>query len=179
MPFVIRRSTNDDIDSMIRLILDTYANLSPKEWFVIDDEDYTREMLKTGRSWGYVAVDPQTDKLAGLFIVTFPGTADFSLGYDLPTPDGSPSVPSEAFLNSIAHMDTAVVSPDCRGHHLQRRLMEFAENELKAAGYTRLMATVHPDNRYSLGNGLALGYRVMTTKEKYGGYLRHVLLKEI
>ena len=171
MQFVIRRSANDDIDSMIRLILDVHRQLSPKEWFVVDEEAYTRKLLETGESWGYVAIDTENSALAGLFIANFPGMADHNLGRDINLP--------EELLPTIVHMDTAVVSPEYRGHHLQRRLMDYAEKELKAAGYLRLMCTVHPDNRFSLGSAIALNYRIIATKEKYGGYLRHVLLKEI
>lgn len=176
MNFEIHRSTEHEIESMLCLIRSVHEQLPQKEWFVIDDDANTAELLKTGKSRGYVAAEAETGELAGLFIVNFPGTAEHNLGYDVFSPD---SGFSEEVLSQIVHMDTAVVAPAYRGHGLQRKMIEFAENDLKTTGYHILMCTVHPRNRFSLDNALALGYRIMVTKEKYGGYLRHVLMKEI
>ena len=41
------------------------------------------------------------------------------------------------------------------------------------------MATVHPENRFSLENFLLEGYEVKATVRRYGGLLRHVLLKDV
>ena len=49
-------------------------------------------------------------------------------------------------------MDTAAVAPLYRGHHLQDRMMEVCEEEMKKRGMRYLLATVHPDNPYSLSN---------------------------
>lgn len=174
--FKIRRSTPQDIDSMLHMIQNVHSQLNQKEWFVVDEESYTRELLETGKGWGYIAEEITSGEPAGLFIVNFPGTEAHNLGYDIFSSD---AVLSEQFLSDIVHMDTAVVSPKYRGHHLQYRLISFAENDLKNAGYYKLMCTIHPENIYSLNNALDLGYRIMATREKYGGYLRHILLKEI
>lgn len=176
MNFEIRRSTEHEIESIVRLIREVHGHLPQKEWFAIDEEAHTRKLLQTGDSWGYIAVSVETGELAGLFIANFPGTAEHNLGYDVFSSD---SGISKEFLSRIVHMDTAAVAPEYRGHGLQRRLIEFAENDLKTAGYHILMCTVHPQNHFSLDNAFALGYRIMVTKEKYGGYLRHVLMKEI
>jgi len=179
MNFILRRSSTQDISSMINLIFDVHDHLKIKEWFVVDDPDITRKNLENETSWGYLALEAETKELAGLFIANFPGTADYNLGNDILSQPDLPESAQENFLRTIVHMDTAAVSPKYRGHHLQRRLMEYAEADLKSAGYTRLMGTVHPENQYSLGNALSLGYRIMATKEKYGGYLRHIMMKEI
>ena len=76
-------------------------------------------------------------------------------------------------------MDTAAVLPEYRGQKLQYRLMQMAEEELKKEGLRYLMCTVHPQNRYSRENVLRQGYEVAATKEKYGGYLRDILLKRL
>ena len=56
---------------------------------------------------------------------------------------------------------------------------EEVEAELKKAGYRYLCCTAHPKNRYSENNILAQGYRIITTREKYGGFLRDIFLKEL
>lgn len=82
-------------------------------------------------------------------------------------------------LDRVAHMDSLAVRPRFRGRGLQYQLMASAEQYLMTTSYCHLMGTVHPDNRYSLGNFLKLGYRIVTTTKKYGGLPRHVLYKSI
>ena len=41
------------------------------------------------------------------------------------------------------------------------------------------MCTIHPDNIYSMQNALKLGYKNILTKEKYGGKIRAIMLKEV
>ena len=79
----------------------------------------------------------------------------------------------------VAHMETAVVLSRYRGNHLQYRMMQEGEGDLRQRGYRYLMCTIHPENTFSLSNALKQGYQIMATKEKYGGYLRHILLKNI
>ena len=66
-----------------------------------------------------------------------------------------------------AHMDTAAVDPP-HGHHLCDEMMEVCEEEMKKRGMRYLLATVHPDNPYSLSNVQKRGYGIRATKEKYG-----------
>ena len=40
--FKIRRSTPQDIDSMLHMIQNVHSQLNQKEWFVVDEESYTR-----------------------------------------------------------------------------------------------------------------------------------------
>lgn len=76
-------------------------------------------------------------------------------------------------------MDSAAVRAEYRGNRLQYILMQEAEQELRTMGYRYLMCTVHPDNHFSRENVLRQGYRVMKTTEKYGGFIRDILLKEL
>ena len=79
----------------------------------------------------------------------------------------------------VAHMDTAAVLPQYRGHQLQYRLMQAAEADLRALGFRYLMGTIHPDNIYSMNNGLKQGYRIIGEKIKHGGKRRAILMKEL
>ena len=82
-------------------------------------------------------------------------------------------IPAGCFLVEIPG------APLYRGHHLQDRMMEVCEEEMKKRGMRYLLATVHPDNPYSLSNVQKRGYGIRATKEKYGRSLRHILCKEI
>ena len=85
----------------------------------------------------------------------------------------------ESELGKVAHMDSAAVLPSFRGFHLQRRLMKTAEEELQREGFRYLCCTVHPDNKSSLQSVLSQGYRIAKTCEKYGGFPRHILVREL
>ena len=104
-------------------------------------------------------------------MLVFPGLSEENLGRDINL--------SETDLLKVAHMDSVAVLPQYRGHGLQNKLMQAAEAEARQRGYRYLMCTVHPDNHYSKNNVLKQGYHVIATKEKYGGYTRNILLKEI
>ena len=172
MEFKIERAGKEDIAAIMNLVVEVHEQIPEdrKSWFVINPEEDT-QLLEEGKCWGYTAVDTETGKLAAAFIAAFPGTSSHNLGYDSGLP--------EEEIPKVAHMDTAVVSPEYRGCGLQKRMMEFAEEDLRKAGYHYLCCTVHPDNVYSKNNVLKQGYKIMATKEKYNGFLRHVFLKEI
>ena len=85
----------------------------------------------------------------------------------------------ESELRKVVHMDSAAVLPSFRGFHLQRRLMKAAEEELQREGFRYLCCTVHPDNKSSLQSVLSQGYRIAKTCEKYGGFPRHILIREL
>ena len=61
----------------------------------------------------------------------------------------------------------------------KRQLMAHGEVYLSATSFWHLMGTVHPDNTYSLNNFLNLGYKVVTTTQKYGSLPRSIMYKRI
>ena len=85
----------------------------------------------------------------------------------------------EEELPLVAHMDTAAVLPQYRGHQLQYRLMQAAEADLRAMGFRYRMGTIHPDNVYSMNNGLKQGYQIIGEKLKHGGLRRAILMKDL
>ena len=206
MDFIIERVTNlspDTVDISIQKIKEIWAKMPTPEWFAMDSDEEIKEYFTSGRSWLYVAktkksvayennsdsnkpeksdngsnsyfyndaMDFDCPEFAGLFTTIFPGLGPENLGRDLGFSD-------EDLLKS-AHMETVVIAPEYRGHHLQARLMSKAEEDLKATGYKHLLCTIHPENPYSLNNVLSLGYKVEKLVEKYGGLPRNILLKEI
>ena len=139
-------------------------------WYCTDSEEYIRSHIVNPDA-GIVFKAVEHDCLAAFFIIHFPGNTPDSLGHYM-------NLDPEA-LDRVAHMDSLAVRPGFRGRGLQYQLMASAEQYLMTTSYCHLMGTVHPDNRYSLGNFLKLGYRIVTTTKKYGGLPRHVLYKSI
>ena len=82
-------------------------------------------------------------------------------------------------MAKVAHLETAVVSEKFRGIQLQYRLFQKAEEMLHGSEYRYLMATVHPDNVYSLRNMEKLGCKKAAEVLKYGGKPRLVMWKSL
>lgn len=167
----IKKATVEDLNEIMDLIQLVHAQMENPKWYVIDDQKYYEFYLKEGNGIGYKAVDSKTGKIAGIFIAIIPKHEDLNLGYDIGF--------SKEKADKSVIMDTVAVLPEYRGHNLQYRTMMAAEQELKDLGYRYLLCTVHPENRFSLRNVQKQGYEIMATKEKYGGFLRHILLKAI
>ena len=169
--YQIQRADNNQIPEMHVLIMQVWEGVENKDLFVIDGTTIEwLQRIMDGKGFGVTARTPEGE-LAGLLIVCFPGADEDNMGWDIGL--------KEEELARVVHMDTAVVAEKHRGHGLERRMLEYAENCLKGTQYRYLMATVSPDNPPSLRSGERIGYHVVMTKEKYGGYLRHILLKEI
>ncbi len=169
--FKIEIATEQDIEIITKIIQTVLNQMPDNDWFAADNGEHVRQILANGLGKCYQAIEIKTGKTAGIFIVAFPGENDENLGHDIGLKPHQ--------LKLVAHMDSAAVLPQYRGHNLQLLLMKQAENDLKIAGYRYLMCTIHPDNVYSKNAALSQNYKVMMTKEKYGGYLRDILLKEI
>ena len=186
MDFEIRKCGKEDIDTIVGLIRTVYEQMEQKEWFAADNSEYTRKMLAESRGTAWMAVEKESGQPAGVFMTAIPfppgemiseqeGNAqedyEENLGRDIGLP--------ESELGKVAHMDSAAVLPAFRGFHLQRRLMKTAEEELQREGFRYLCCTVHPDNKSSLQSVLSQGYRIAKTCEKYGGFPRHILIREL
>lgn len=171
LKFIIRKADACEIETIVQIIQTVHSGMSKPEWFAADNADYTRSQLLAGTSIAYIAIEKTSLTPAGVFLAAFPGSSPENLGLDAGL--------SEEELPYVAHMDSAAVLPDFRGCHLQKLMMQTAEKDLHSAGYRYLCCTVHPENRYSLNSVLSLGYQTVTTCEKYGGYLRSVLMKKL
>lgn len=178
MNFIIKKTdtpTEENVNSYIELIQTVWKNMEHTEWFAMDEINVIKQRFIDDTAAIYVVEDSSMTSdfatLAGLFMVTFPGLTEENLGWDL--------FFSEDELLQVAHMDSAVILPDYRGHGLQSRLMQMAEDDLRTQGYKYLLCTIHPENKFSLHNALKLGYNVEKTTLKYGGLPRSILMKTI
>lgn len=179
-PICIRRALNTDVEGIVQVMEEAVRTMERPEWFVSDDEAFIREHID---SKGFTMIAEKPDfqgceegkgnpphRIGGFLIVKFPGLSEKNLGHTLHMPEEN--------LLRVAHMDSAAVLPSWRGQGLQGKLIDAAERELIGGPYTLLMATVHPENRFSLENFLRRGYTVKATVRRYGGLLRYVLLKD-
>lgn len=160
-------ATMADLDDIMALLHAVTAALDRPNWYCVDSRDFFAEHISGS---GFTLVARAEGQLAGFLTIRFPREAEDNLGSYL-------NLTGDDLLG-VAHMESAAVHPDFRGNHLQRRLVEAAEAALRPTDYRHWMATVHPENRYSMSTLTALGYRPLLTTKKYGGLDRCILCKE-
>ena len=165
---ILRKGQLQDTESFIRLLQQVHADMPDKDWFFVDPGDHTRARMLDGSMELWIA--EEDGRLAGALSVIYPGLEKSNLGYDLQLPSDQ--------LDQVVLMDSAAVHPDFRGMGLQKALLSMAETELSRQPGRILLATVHPDNRYSLRNFQALGYTVAMRLNKYGS-VRCILRKDL
>lgn len=192
MQFEIVRAVPKDAEALYKIMETVTAGMEHSEWFVSDDLSYIQnhigsEPIKKSNK-GFVlkaiaAADNMTvgnvensadtrEEIAGFLMVDFPGIDAHNLGTYLSM--------SDAQLAKVAHMDSVVILPKYRGNGLQHKLMETAERIIKKeTDYRILLATVHPENVYSLRNATDRGFRAAKEVTAYGTYQRYVMIKEI
>lgn len=144
------------------------STMEHKEWYVIDSEDYIRKHIEQPET-GLVLKAVENGQIAAFLIVHYPKSEHDNMGHYLNLDDNE--------CLKVAYMDSVCVLPVFRGRGLQYDLISLGETFLQSTPYCHFMATVHPDNRYSLANLMKLGYRIVTTTTKYGDLPRHILYK--
>lgn len=179
MEFQLIRAVPQDVEELACIMEAVTAGMNNPEWFMDDDLEYIAEHIGhvplRKEDQGFIIkavtnVDGQ-EKIAGFFMVAFPGNIEKNLGHHIGL--------EGAELLKVAHMDSVVILPQFRGYGLQSKLILAVENViLEETDYHILMATVHPDNKYSLNNMLKHGYEVAAEALKYGGFRRYIIKKE-
>ena len=97
-----------DIDEIEALMRRTEQQMENPEWFVADDRDFIRRHIQEeGRT---VIARSDSSRLAGFFILRFPGAAEDNLSRDIPG--------IACLLEEAVHMESAAVDPAFRGQGL-------------------------------------------------------------
>lgn len=168
MNYTIRLAALDDAEAIFKTMMTIYEHLEDQSLFYPD----TRELItKHIKEQGITAVAcDENDQIAGFFSIRFPGTAEDNLGTYLSLP------PEEMLL--VAHMESAAILPEHRGHKLQNRMFLFLEKELKNYPYKYYLTTISPHNPASLRSMMKEGFEIIATDIKYGGLERHILYRK-
>lgn len=177
--FSIQAAVPEDCPALYRLMTDAASSVQNKDWFFPDSLEFIKTHIKDrGLILKAYPDEPERragmslqDSLAAFLLIRFPGPAEDNLGTYLHF--------SEQELMQVAHMETVAVAAGFTGNGLQRKLLLEGETAAAAAGYRHFMATVHPDNHYSLSNFQRLGYKKIAEALKYGGLRRWVLEKSL
>ena len=168
MDFIYRRGEYKDVVAMDALMQKVNDSIKDKAIFSADNRESIKAHIEDE---GRIVAAFCQDKLVAFFMLRYPKSAPDNLGLDLGYDTES--------LNLVAHMESIVVDFEYRGHGLQQILMTKGEEIAVEEGYKYLLCTVSPDNPHSLNNALKRGFKIIKTKEKYGGFMRHILCKKV
>ncbi|MTD31492.1 hypothetical protein [Planomicrobium sp. YIM 101495] len=95
------------------------------------------------------------------------------LGYDIGL--------TEDMLPRVIYQEISVVHPSYRGNRLQQKMGDVVMRQLPLLEreFRFVCATVAPGNLASLKDKLAQGMEIHALKEKYGDWLRYILVKDL
>lgn len=106
------------------------------------------------------------NEIIGLFVLTLNPKDDIINEYQLED------------ANNIAILDSVMIKREFRGSKLQLQGMKIIDIDCKKLNIDKIVATVHPDNKYSLNNLLEDNYKIINTINIHGG-IRNILIKEV
>ncbi|BCC45004.1 hypothetical protein bcgnr5378_30990 [Bacillus cereus] len=88
---------------------------------------------------------------------------------------------AESELHRVIYQEISNVHPNCRGNGMQKILAKVIMDELQKedSKYDYVCCTVAPFNIPSLKDKFAQGMEIAALKEKYGGSMRYVFVKEL
>lgn len=166
---VLRIARPEDAVSIAALMRRVYDLLDDKTLFVCDDLAYVEKQIGSD-GFAVVACD-RNQRVIGSFVLRYPAGSDDNLGRDLAL--------SQEELDRVVHMETAVVAPEYRGRGIQRLMLDYAEKLIDIRRHNIFLCTVSPDNPASCKTFERSGYQCVLTKEKYGGFLRRIYMKQM
>lgn len=79
---------------------------------------------------------------------------------------------------NVGILDSIMVEEKYRGSKLQLQIMNYLEEYAKNLKLKQIVATVHPDNNYSINNFLKANYQIINKLTIHNG-IRYILLKNI
>ncbi|ASN06049.1 GNAT family N-acetyltransferase [Virgibacillus necropolis] len=82
-------------------------------------------------------------------------------------------------LPKVIYSEISSVDPDYRGNGLQMYMGKLLMKRIDVKRFQYVCATVAPLNIPSLKDKLSLGLKIVALKEKYGGKLRYILIKDL
>ncbi len=111
------------------------------------------------------------DELIAFRAVLLPEVDEEHLGLDC-------GIPQEQ-LSRVLYQEISNVSPRYRGLGLQKKMASIIMDQIDLSLYDYVCATVKPLNIPSLKDKFSQGFHVAGLKEKYGGKLRYIFLKNL
>lgn len=86
---------------------------------------------------------------------------------------------SEDDLPKVIYQEISTIDPDFQGNGLQNYMGEIVMKIIDNKHFRYVFATVAPFNIPSLKDKLKFGLEIVALKEKYGGKLRYIFMKDL
>lgn len=158
--FEVRPVTLKDIDAAKQMQREVVDFLDDKSLLIPASED---EMLESAEKDCFLGLYCD-NRLAAFLILVLNRDCDRNLGFDWEEKQG------EEVYTKYLSVDSTQVHPDYRGYGIQRYLFDLSERIAREKGGEYLIATISPDNPYSLGNALRSGFYPHPEKNPYPKY---------
>lgn len=159
--FKFRRLKFEDMASIMHVQERAVASLPDTDMFFALSREELLESIHLDRLAGIFTDD---GRLVAFAVIVGPRGGDRNLAAET----GADPLHTITF-------DAVAVDPDWRGYGFHRFFIDRAFESMDRSGASKMLATVSPDNRHSLDNFAAKGFKIIDTRIKYGGLKRHIL----
>lgn len=170
VPFNVRNLTIDDLRDILLLQEQVVLQLEDKGVLQpLSEEEFQFILAGNGLMIGAFAAG----ELIAFRALLVPPLDEEHLGWDLGL--------AERELPMVIYQEISSVLPKYRGNGLQKTLAKLIMEELGRQNhvYRYICCTVAPFNIPSLKDKFAQGMQIGALKEKYGGRLRYIFVKEL
>lgn len=170
VPFWVRRLTGEDLTAILRVQELVVADLDNKNILQpLSEEEFHYILDGNGLMIGAFV----GNELIAFRALLVPPIDEEHLGLDIGL--------DESELSQVIYQEISNVLPAYRGNRLQQTLAELIMKEQEKGGhsYRYVCCTVAPFNIPSLKDKFAQGMQLAALKEKYGGLLRYVFVKDL
>lgn len=151
---LIKKASIDDLNKILNFQKNIIDRMPNKEFFTPLTE---HEFVYPIENNGLVYLLYYDNTLIGLFVLTINPEDDILDEYQLDSP------------LDVAIFDSVMIAEKYRGSSLQLQGMKLINEEAHKLGVKKIVATIHPDNRYSLDNFIKDEYKIINKMEIHGG----------
>lgn len=167
MDFEIRRCTEEDLQTILKLQLKVYEDLcDPGLYALVSEEDIHESLLHD-----YCYGTYHDGRLVGFTMMIANRISHRNYGSYLGFPDERQS--------KCVSMEISLVDSEYRGFGLQKLYVALREEMARREGAEEALVTIAPRNDYSLNNLIDSGYEIILTEPLYEGAMRHILSKKL
>jgi hypothetical protein len=167
-PIQVRKLTPDQLPEILSLQEEVIGALEVKERLQPLTEDEFRFILDGNGEMIGVYAD---GKMIAWRAMLVPDNDHEGLGRDVGVPDEE--------IGKVIYQEISAVSPEWRGFSLQTFMGSVLMDRVDTERYRYVCSTVMPGNIPSLKDKFRHGLEVRALKEKYGGKLRYVFMKDL
>ncbi len=156
-------ATINDVDTLLNFQKEVIDGMPRKEFFA---PLLKEEILYPIENNGRVYIAFYKNEMIGFYILTINPLKEIIDEYKLENSD------------NVAIFDGVMIKKEYRGSNLQAQGMEIIYNDAKKLGVKEIIATVHPENVYSIRNFQKENYKYTKTIPVHGGE-RLIFQKEV